>query len=253
MKAFLYFLAFIYFIPSFAQTNQKDSKGKQGEWNYYYKDTILKSKGYYKNNKRIGVWHFYYETGEIYLEVEYLTDGITTNLKMYEPNGKKSAEGLYVNKKKEGNWYYYRDTIMIRTEPYKVGKLDGIVKSYYPSKKIFEEISFLNNKKEGTWKQFYENGITRAEGKFTNDTLSGKVTYYHPNGKKNLEGIYVKGLRNGTFYLYDESGKLIETLRYKKGRLYDEDEKRTRKKNEIKEYLPEDIIYKGGFEGLKPD
>ena len=86
--AFLIILTWLITLaPLAAQpTNQKDSKGlKQGEWLDYYDQakTQLKSKGVYKNNKRVGVWFFYYETGEVFMEVEYLTDGITTNLKMY--------------------------------------------------------------------------------------------------------------------------------------------------------------------------
>ncbi|MCX7744118.1 MAG: toxin-antitoxin system YwqK family antitoxin [Flavobacteriales bacterium] len=235
--------------------NQKDSKGlKQGEWIEYYDQakTQIKSKGVYKNNKRVGVWFFYYETGEVFLEVEYLTDGITTNLKMYDPDKTKTAEGIYVKGKKEGIWYYYgKDSVKLREEPYKNGLLDGIVKTFYRSGKTFEIITYLKGKREGPWKQFYESGVLKTDGTFKNDTLDGKITYYHSNSKKLMEGTYAKGLRQGVFTIYEDNGKVKETLRYDKGFLHPDDEKRHLVK-EPKEVFPESIIYKGGFEGLMP-
>lgn len=244
-----------YNLPWAQPINQKDSKGlKQGEWIEYYDQakTQIKSKGVYKNNKRVGVWFFYYETGEVFMEVEYLTDGITTNLKMYDPDKTKTAEGIYVKGKKEGTWYYYgKDSVKLREEPYKNGLLDGIVKTFYRSGKTFEILTYLKGKREGPWKQFYESGVLKTDGTYKNDTLDGKITYYHSNAKKQMEGTYVKGLRQGVFTIYEDNGKVKETLRYDKGFLHPDDEKRHLVK-EPKEVFPESIIYKGGFEGLMP-
>ncbi len=256
-KLFLIILAlfFAYHLQWGQPINQKDSKGmKQGEWIEYYDQakTQIKSKGVYKNNKRVGVWFFYYETGEVFMEVEYLTDGNTTNLKMYDPDKSKIAEGIYVKGKKEGTWYYYgKDSVKLREEPYKNGLLDGIVRTFYRSGKTFEILTYLKGKREGPWKQFYESGVLKTDGTFKNDTLDGKITYYHSNAKKQMEGTYVKGLRQGVFTIYEENGKVKETLRYDKGFLHPDDEKRHLVK-EPKEVFPESIIYKGGFEGLMP-
>lgn len=236
-------------------TNQIDSKGqKQGEWLEYYDQakTQLKSKGVYKNNKRVGVWFFYYETSEVFMEVEYLTDGITTNLKMYDPDKTKICEGIYVNGRKEGTWYYYtKDSVKLREEPYKAGLLDGIVKTFYRGGKVFEILTYSKGKREGAWKQYYETGVLKTDGIFKNNTLDGKIIYYHANAKKQLEGNYVNGQRQGIFTIYEDNGKVKETLRYDKGILHPEDEKR-HLVGEPKEVYPESIIYKGGFEGLMP-
>jgi len=236
-----------------AQINQKDSKGqKHGEWKEFYQDTIVKSKGVYKNGKRVGVWHFYYETGERFIEIEYLTDGSTSNMKMYDPSGMKTAEGIYVKNKKEGTWYYYAtDTTKIREETYKNGVLEGMMKTYYRNGKLFEQIAYTKGKKEGIWKQYFENGVLKVDGTYKNDSLEGKITYYHPNTKKMLEGFYKRGLREGTFTIYEENGKVKETLRYNNGIIHPDDRKK-KLSGDIKEVFPESIIYQGGYEGLAP-
>lgn len=254
MRKLIALSIFLYFsLHLSAQINQKDNKGqKQGEWKEYYQDTILKSKGVYKNGKRVGVWHFYYETGEVFMEVEYLTDGITTNMKMFDPNGMKTAEGIYVKAKKEGTWYYYAtDSTKLREETYKNSLLDGLIKTYYRSGKLFEQIAYVRGKKEGIWKQYFESGVLKVDGTYKNDTLDGKIIYYHPNTKKMLEGLYKRGLREGTFTIYEENGKVKDTYRYNNGIMHPDDRKK-KINGDIKEVFPESIIYQDGYENLAP-
>jgi len=129
--------------------------------------------------------------------------------------------------------------------------LDGLVKTFYSSGKVFEILTYSKGQREGVWKQYFETGILKTDGVFKKDTLDGKINYYHPNAKKQLEGMYTNGLRQGVFTMYEDNGKVKETLRYEKGTLHPDDEKR-HLKGEIKEVFPESTIYKGGFEGLMP-
>lgn len=234
--------------------NQKDASGKkQGYWQYFWKDTkVIKSEGAYKNDKKIGAWKYYYETGELMVLLEFLTDGITSNLKMYDIAGYKMAEGLYTKGKREGNWYYYgADSMKVGEEVYKNGLKDGLEKVYYRgSTKLYQQTMFVAGKKEGIYKQYFESGVLKRDGTFKNDTLEGKITYYHPNAKKLMEGQYIRGIRDGEFKYYDESGKLIETLHYTRGKLREDDYKR-HLSGEIKVTLPESVIYEG-IPGLEP-
>lgn len=237
------------------EINQKDSKGlKTGLWKTRYSNDTLKSEGYYKAGKPIGLWKYYYDTGELMAYMEHLTDGITSNFKLFDPSGPRIAEGLYVNGKKDGTWYYYGiDSSKVSEEVYSKGVKNGEEKVYYPKTgKLFQTTKFVNGKKEGWWKQFYADGFLKTDGTHVNDTLSGKVIYYHPNGKKNLEGNYVNGLRHGEFYVYDEKGKQVEVLHYKMGKLDEKDLKR-HMEGDIKVTLPEDVIYQGGYEHLNPN
>src|SRR5687767_6803920 len=89
------------------QINQKDSNGKKtGLWKIKYENDSLKSVGYYKAGKPIGLWTYYYDSGELMAYMEYLTDGITSNFKLFDITGPRIAEGLYVKGKKNGPWYY---------------------------------------------------------------------------------------------------------------------------------------------------
>ncbi len=236
-------------------TNQKDANGKKtGLWQTKWPNDSLKSEGYYKAGKAIGLWKYWYETGEIMAWMEHLTDGITSNFKLFDPSGPRIAEGLYEKGKKNGTWHYYGvDSSKVSEETYIKGVKTGEEKVFYPKTgKLFQTTYFADGKKEGLWKQFYADGFLKTDGNHKNDTLVGKVIYYHPNGKKNLEGNYVKGLRHGEFFVYDENGKLAETLHYKMGKLDEKDLKR-HLNGEIKVTFPEDVIYQGGYEWLNPN
>lgn len=248
-------------LVSFSQDiNKTDAQGKkQGKWVTYWEEGgKIKSEGLYKDGKQINLWQYYYETGELWIMLEFLTDGITVNCKMYHGDGDKAAEGLYVKDKKlnkmvkDGKWYYYRqDSVMLALETYKAGIKDGTEETYYDNGKKFEVATFVNGKKTGPWKQWFDTGVLKVDGNYANDTLDGKVVYYHPNSKKYMEGSYVKGLRSGSFVFYDTNGKMTDTDVYYSGKLSPEDELEQLEKEPTKFY-PEDIIYQG-FEQYNPN
>lgn len=244
-------------VYSYGQTiNQKDSNGKKtGLWKNKYANDTLKSEGYYKAGKAIGLWTYYYETGELMAYMEHLTDGITANFKLFDPSGPRIAEGLYVKNKKDGKWLYYSvDSSKVFDEVYVNGVKEGEERVYYPQTgALFQVNLYKGGKKNGYWKQFYPNGVLKTDATFKNDTLQGKAIYYHETGKKQMEGTYVNALREGEFYIYDQNGKLIDTLHYKKGVLDEQDKLRLMKKDDQSKTYPEDIIYQGGYEQYNPN
>jgi antitoxin component YwqK of YwqJK toxin-antitoxin module len=239
-------------VPAQQGLNQKDGKGlRQGMWQNTYSSGSVKSEGLYRNDKPVGLWKYFYETGEKMALLEYLADGITQNFKLYHQSGSKAAEGLYVKGKKNGTWYYYaEDSVLIAEENYKNGLKDGLQKTFYRSGKLYEQIMFVNGRKEGIWKQYFESGIMKLDASYRSDTLQGKTVYYHMTGKKQLEGTYLNGLRNGPFYMFDETGKQTDVITYYDGQMSKEDRKRFLT-GEIKVRIPEDVIYKD-FEFAKP-
>lgn len=254
LKVIIGLIAFFCFQSSWSQNiNQKDSKGKKtGLWVNKYENDTVKSTGYYKDGKQIGLWKFYYEDGSLRAYLEHLSDGKTSNFKLFEL-GVRIAEGLYLNGKKDGKWYYYdKDSVKIKEEVYKNGIKDGLETTFYlGSGKVFQSCTFKNGKKEGPFKQFFESGILKSDMSYTNDTVVGKVIYYHHTGKKLMEGSYYQGVRNGDFFMYDEQGKLTETIHYKMGKM-DEAALKRRMSGEIKTVIPEDVIYED-FPGTNPN
>jgi antitoxin component YwqK of YwqJK toxin-antitoxin module len=59
------------------------------------------------------------------------------------------SEGKVLNKLFEGPWKYYHQAskIVMTTENYKDGKLEGLRSVFYPSGKIAEETSYKQNLK----------------------------------------------------------------------------------------------------------
>jgi antitoxin component YwqK of YwqJK toxin-antitoxin module len=249
------FLSVLSVVGYSQQINQLDGKGKKtGLWETKYANDSIKSKGYYKDGKAVGLWTYYYDSGELMAYMEHLTDGVTCNFKLFDPTGPRIAEGLYLNGKKDGEWHYYGiDSSKVMDETYIKGLKTGEEKVYYPKTgKLFQTTNYKDGKKNGWWKQFYPDGILKTDGTYANDTLNGKSTYYHTNGKKNLEGNNIRGLRDGEFFVWDDKGKLIETLHYKMGILDEKDLKRHLEPDYQKTY-PEDVIYQGGFEQYNPN
>ena len=252
---FISLLLLVTALSAYTQSiNQVDGNGKKtGLWKTKYDNDSLKSEGYYTAGKATGLWKYYYDSGELMAYMEHLTDGITTNFKLFDASGPRIAEGLYVKGKKDGVWHYYGiDSSKVGEETFVKGVKNGEEKVFYPeSGKLFQTTNFVDGKKNGWWKQFYPDGFLKSDGTYKSDTLSGKIVYYHPNGKKNMEGNYVNNLREGEFQIYDENGKLIETLHYKNGILDPKDAKR-HMESDNKTSIPEDVIYQG-YEFLNPN
>jgi len=85
----------------------------------------------------------------------------------------------------------------------------GVWKSYYYDINVFTEQTYNNN--------------TCAEEKYliltTGKLFSGKFIQNFENGELKYEFKISSGLRNGKSKYYNESGKLIKTEKYKRGRL----------------------------------
>ena len=76
----------------------------------YYKGMKLQTEGAYKNNKRDGLWTYYYEGGTKWSEAEF-KDGVNEGKSVtYYENGKVRYEGLYKNGIKSGTWKFYDET-----------------------------------------------------------------------------------------------------------------------------------------------
>ncbi len=58
------FMLFSLFVFS-QEGNRTDGKGKQGEWKKYHKNGMLHKVGSFKNDKPIGEFKYYYDTGKI--------------------------------------------------------------------------------------------------------------------------------------------------------------------------------------------
>jgi len=218
-KIILVFLLFVLNFNLSAQ-NKVDNKGqKQGAWSKTYSSGALSYEGAFKDDKPVGLFKHYYESGKLKTEQNYLSDDIS-EVKMYENDGKTlAATGKYTGKQKEGEWKYYKENRLVLTENFKGGKKEGISKVYSKSGALLEEIPYKEDKITGVRKYFLEDGKVYSEVSYKDGLEDGVYKLFEGNEKPVAEGFYVAGKKEGEWNLYDENGKIIETLNYRDGTL----------------------------------
>ena len=141
MNFLIALLAFLITNPILSQEiNISDKNGnKQGKWKKYFKNGNIKYEGQFQNNYPVGIFKFYYETSELKSEKEFFHQGKAAATRFYNKDGKIMSIGLYVDEVKDSTWVYFNsDSIVILSEDYKNGKLNGSTKTYYDNGKLYE-------------------------------------------------------------------------------------------------------------------
>ena len=203
---------------------------------------------YYKNGKPHGKQTIKYVDGDGFetFESEYdngkpvgrfvrtLASGVVTSEGQYDGNHEKT--GLWIDRTKEG---------LPKSEtPYKDGKEDGFVKTYYTDGKLKEEKEYKDGKPTGLVKKydFRTGNLISQEKRTKGDVLegeqtltftsnlhgrytehgtyvkgvkNGRFTETYENGNKKSEGVYVNGKKDGKWNTYYRSGKPESEIMYK--------------------------------------
>ncbi len=99
-------------LVAFAQEgNKTDAKGqKQGEWKKYHTNGMLRYVGSFKNDKPLGEFKYYYDTGKIQSKMDH-KEAVSYFIAYYK-TGEVKATGKYINQKRDSVWNFY-DVVMI--------------------------------------------------------------------------------------------------------------------------------------------
>ena len=226
-------------------TNKVDAGGKKtGIWKeeantYTYFGT-------YKNDKKEGVWIGYHPNGLVGSIEEY-KDGKKNGVSIgIDVAGFYFKKDNYTNDTLDGPsvLFSHSNGAKVQMEvTYKMGKVNGLKKVYYPEGALQEEGYFKNGLRDGiskwytqdrhlsieyTYKDgnlngiqrtFHTNGNIASEGNMVNNLEEGEYVEYFQNGKLKLIGKYVKGKKEGAWNEYNEDGKVIKTEKYKNNEL----------------------------------
>jgi antitoxin component YwqK of YwqJK toxin-antitoxin module len=207
--------------------NQLDSKGlKQGAWEKKFdnEDKTIRYRGQFENDKPVGTFFYYYETGEKSSEVTYIgKDGVQSDAKFFHLNGAVLGEGKYVNQKKVGQWKYYDDqTVLSSLENYIEGKLTDISKIYFLNGTLAAEIPYENGLKSGSFVEYFSDGNVRMKGTYQDNTYTGEYIQYFADGKVMIKGQYRAAVKDGLWVYYAEDGRIKAQQVFQKGRLLEE-------------------------------
>jgi antitoxin component YwqK of YwqJK toxin-antitoxin module len=193
-----------------------DESGKyQGPFEEYYPDGTLKSKGEYKDGKKVGKWMYYYPNGVEEQVGVYKNDIPTDEWIWYYPNKQIKRKEKFIKGKEDGEYIEYDENGNIITKGnYYEGLEDGEWIYEYGD---FKEIgTYKEGVRVGEWKGYFKSNNKLAYSiKYVDGNENGKFIFYYENGTPRIEGNYVMGLKEGVWKYYNQDGLLFLTETYK--------------------------------------
>lgn len=208
------------------EINKTDAKGlKQGKWTKDYPNGKLRYSGQFENNKPVGQFLYYYETGKPKATIQHAGDGKHASTTLFAEDGSKMAEGFYTNQLKDSTWKYFDSKGNLSAiECYKNTKMHGIWKTYYQADTAIAELTtYKDGKKDGPWKQFFKSGKLKCAGFYFNENLDGEYIGFNTEGITLYKGQYSDGLREGLWEYFTDEGKLKTKEWYKNGEMIKEE------------------------------
>ena len=202
--------------------NQADELGrKQGYWKKEYPEGGLIYKGFFRDDRPVGMMHRFFENGSRQADLQYSLDGSAAHATLYYRNGKLAATGNYLNRQKDSIWSYYSfyTSTLACQESYHRGKKNGASLRYYPQGTVSEILYWTDDMKHGPWKQFYEDSTLRMTSSYHMDKLHGEYRVWTPLKISRIEGRYKMGKMDGDWYFYNNEGVLDKKLEYSDGKL----------------------------------
>lgn len=205
----------LYSVTFFAQieVNKFDANGKKvGLWKGVFEDTKRpRYEGTFDHDKEVGLFKFFDNTkaSNLIATREFNTTDNSAYTIFYDVNKNKISEGKVLNKLYEGLWIYYHKSskVIMTSENYKNGKLDGTKTIYFKSGKVAEISNYKNGILDGIYIKNDESGVALEESFYVNGELNGITIYRAPDGLVVANGKFRKGLKVGIWQFF-ENGKL---------------------------------------------
>ena len=172
---------------------------KQGIFREYDDNGNISSSAIYKEGLKVGEgiilrnglyegsWKYFYATGELKAEGEYLNGEKSGIWKYYYLEGNLEQKGNFKKSLASGEWsWYFPNGELKRLEYYRKGREDGESIEYDNKGKIINKGVYLDGLKTGKW--FLTIGDHEDNGEFIDDEKNGIWTSYY----KDNEQLYFK-------------------------------------------------------------
>jgi antitoxin component YwqK of YwqJK toxin-antitoxin module len=142
-----------------------------------------------------------------------------SDAQLFDEQGKLVASGKYAGQKKTGEWKYMANNQIISTEIYLNGKKNGTSKRYYKTGELLEEANWQDDRLHGNYRSYFQDGKPYLECKYAEGKRNGAFKTSFPNGELELDAFYTDDVRDKDWNYYDQTGKLLYTLKYELGNL----------------------------------
>ena len=195
--------------------NQFDEKGERhGLWKGIYDESKRpRYEGVFNHGKETGVFKYFDDTkaGKVIATRDFSKGKDSCYVTMFDRKDNIVSEGLLVNKLHEGEWkiYHKESKVVMTSENYKKGKLNGVKKVFYDDGSVAEILNYVDGKRDGNYKRFGINEKILEDLNYKNDQLHGAASFYDGLGNVILQGQYSNGLKSGVWKTF-ENGKLVK-------------------------------------------
>lgn len=200
--------------------NQTDAQGrKQGYWTKKDAEGRLLYQATFKNDQPVGEMKRFHPNGKIKAVLVFTEGSETSEAQLFDERGKLIAEGKYIGQKKTGLWKYLVDGKVMSTETYIDGQKSGTSKRFYSTGELLEEAEWLNGQLHGIYRSYFQDGKPYLECKYAEGKRNGVFKTSFPNGAPELDAFYTNDLRDKDWQYFDETGRLLYTLKFEGGNL----------------------------------
>lgn len=212
------FILLLAFQSVFAQeVNKTDENGqKHGLWKGIYPESKRpRFEGTFEHGKETGLFKFFDDTkaGTVIATREFNLKNNSCYTIFYNQRKNKVSEGKSVNKLNEGEWKYYHEDlpIVMTSEMYSKGKLEGVRKVYYKNETpaLAEETTYKAGIKNGPYKKYAENGVVLEESNYKNDQYDGPAVFRSAENVVTSRGIFKNGKKTG-IWEFTKKGALVK-------------------------------------------
>ena len=197
-----------------AEGSVDENEKRIGLWKNYYETGELRSSGNFVNDRQHGVWNFFFQNGQKE-QIGNLNNGVWEGeWKWYFPSGNVFREEIYVRGRPQGLSVQYSDsaTIVAKGE-YLDGEREGFWIEHVGHAR--EEGNYIMGQKNGMWKTYHKDGQLYHTGNFVQGDADGRHVFYYPDGTLKEEQYYVMGRRDKNWKKYYENGGLFLTITYR--------------------------------------
>lgn len=215
MRLVMIFVLAISFAGFSQDVNKLDSKGlKHGVWKGIYDESKRpRYEGTFDHGKETGTFKFFDDTkaGTVIATREFNPKDNSCFTIFYNQKKNKVSEGKVINKLYEGEWKYYHEDsqVVMTTELYVNGKLNGIRKVYYADGKIAEEATYKNGLKDGAYKRYGTNGVVMEESNYKDNVYNGLAIFRNQDNKVVGQGQFKDDEKVGVWDIM-EKDKMIK-------------------------------------------
>lgn len=197
--------------------NKNDANEKKdGLWKGTYEVSKRpRYEGTFSHGKETGIFKFFDDTkkGDVIATRDFTANDGSSYTIFYDQNKNKVSEGKEIGKAREGEWKYYHKAskVLMASENYKNGKLEGAKSVFYPDSKIAEEITYKNGLKDGIYKKYGQNAILLEQSTYKDNLYNGEATFYDSDGVIASKGKFLNGKKVGMWQFYLK-GKLTKEV-----------------------------------------